>query len=413
MLTLSNATRSATAELLQQAVHRNSVFSLDGLRERAFTRAFQNLVYPQIWEDPVVDLEALSSAGQPLRRYRVGRLQRAELPRRRSPLDHRGRPQPAHVALNRLKLAAARHLPDYARFYALLRRRQRRRNVEPTSRSFAPQLDDATRSYWEARDRFGRRRIGYFGATSIATACSAASSAPGICWRALRRRSAPACCGARTARSSAASSSASWRRCSEQPARPLAARQRRLAVRPRHPARAVSRARRRRPGGMAERAAAAAGATRLRLRPRGQLFRLAGLRPPLCHGRPRRRCRPICSARTFARSAQARGRVAVRARIPHRASGARSRRGSVDRYVLLDAQDWMTRRAAQRAVERDHAHRRARRARDLPHRRRADASCPAASPTRPARATGGYRGRRSRASPAATARRSTAASTST
>ena len=56
---LSNATRWATAELLQQAVHRNSVFTVDGLRERAFTRAFQNLVYPQIWEDPVVDLEAL------------------------------------------------------------------------------------------------------------------------------------------------------------------------------------------------------------------------------------------------------------------------------------------------------------------------------------------------------------------
>src|SRR5438876_1116847 len=50
MLSLSNATRGATAELLQQAVHHNSVFTVDGLRERAFTRAFQNLVYPQIWE---------------------------------------------------------------------------------------------------------------------------------------------------------------------------------------------------------------------------------------------------------------------------------------------------------------------------------------------------------------------------
>jgi S-adenosylmethionine-diacylglycerol 3-amino-3-carboxypropyl transferase len=59
MLSLSNAHRSPTAELLQHAVHRNRAFTIGGLRERVFTRAFQDLVYPQIWEDPAVDLEAL------------------------------------------------------------------------------------------------------------------------------------------------------------------------------------------------------------------------------------------------------------------------------------------------------------------------------------------------------------------
>ena len=48
-----------------------------------------------------------------------------------------------------------------------------------------------------------------------------------------------------------------------------------------------------------------------------------------------------------------------------------SRPQSIHRYVLLDAQDWMTPDAARRIVARDRPHRGfARRTRDLPHRRR-------------------------------------------
>ena len=45
---------------LDDAVHRNRMLSLEGARERLFTLAFRGLVYPQIWEDPVIDMEALS-----------------------------------------------------------------------------------------------------------------------------------------------------------------------------------------------------------------------------------------------------------------------------------------------------------------------------------------------------------------
>ena len=51
---------------------------------------------------------------------------------------------------------------------------------------------------------------------------------------------------------------------------------------------------------------------------------------------------------------------------------------SFDGYVLLDAQDWMTDGQLNALWARDHAHRRARRPRHLPHRRRADRCCPAA-----------------------------------
>ena len=120
MLSLSSAHRSATVGLLQRAVHRNSAFTIDGLRERVFTRAFQDLVYPQIWEDPVVDLEALelhptchvvaiASGGCNVLSYLVGD------PAKITAVDLNS----AHIALTRLKLVAARRLASYDEFYRL------------------------------------------------------------------------------------------------------------------------------------------------------------------------------------------------------------------------------------------------------------------------------------------------------
>jgi S-adenosylmethionine-diacylglycerol 3-amino-3-carboxypropyl transferase len=160
MSAFSNATRWATAELLQQAVHRNSVFTIDGLRERAFTRAFQNLVYPQIWEDPVVDLEALeitsechvvaiASGGCNVMSYLVAD------PARITAVDLNS----AHVALARLKLAAARHLQSHALFYGLFGGADDPANIAVYDRILRPRLDHMTRGYWDSRDRLGRRRI--------------------------------------------------------------------------------------------------------------------------------------------------------------------------------------------------------------------------------------------------------------
>ena len=42
--------------LLSDAVHANPLASGRGLLERLFTLAFSGLVYPQIWEDPRVDM---------------------------------------------------------------------------------------------------------------------------------------------------------------------------------------------------------------------------------------------------------------------------------------------------------------------------------------------------------------------
>ena len=50
---------AADTDLLSTAVHQNPSWSVDGAMERLFTFAFRGLVYPQIWEDPDVDMEAM------------------------------------------------------------------------------------------------------------------------------------------------------------------------------------------------------------------------------------------------------------------------------------------------------------------------------------------------------------------
>jgi S-adenosylmethionine-diacylglycerol 3-amino-3-carboxypropyl transferase len=145
-------------------VHRHKAISRQGLQERLFTLAFSGLVYPQIWEDPLVDLEALelkegdhlvaiASGGCNILSYL------AVAPVRITAIDL----NPAHVALNRLKVAAVRHLPDYRAFHRFFAEADGGDNVSAYFTYLRPHLDESTRRYWESRNSIGRRRIGYFG----------------------------------------------------------------------------------------------------------------------------------------------------------------------------------------------------------------------------------------------------------
>ena len=117
MQQLVREARRATGEGLRAAVHRSKPLSRAGVLERLFTAAFRGLVYPQIWEDPVVDLEALAigprdriitiaSGGCNALSYLTA--DPAEI----VAVDLNG----AHVALGRLKLAALRYLPNHEAF---------------------------------------------------------------------------------------------------------------------------------------------------------------------------------------------------------------------------------------------------------------------------------------------------------
>jgi S-adenosylmethionine-diacylglycerol 3-amino-3-carboxypropyl transferase len=150
-------------ELVGAAVHRNRLLSKAGLSERTFTFAFSSLVYPQIWEDPVVDLEALAlapghqviaiaSGGCNLLSYLTA-----------APVDITAVDlNTAHVALNRLKIAAARYLPGYEEFHRFFGNASSRRNITAFDRFISPHLDLETLTYWNGRDLCGRRRIERF-----------------------------------------------------------------------------------------------------------------------------------------------------------------------------------------------------------------------------------------------------------
>jgi S-adenosylmethionine-diacylglycerol 3-amino-3-carboxypropyl transferase len=150
---------------LNEAVRRNRILSRAGLLEILFAWLFRGLVYPQIWEDPEIDMEALAitpdshvvaiaSGGCNILSYLIAN------PARITAVDL----SKAHVALNRLKLAAARYLPGREAFYRFFGAADEPANVAAYWRFLAPRLDAQTRSYWERRRLFGwgRRRISLF-----------------------------------------------------------------------------------------------------------------------------------------------------------------------------------------------------------------------------------------------------------
>lgn len=148
---------------LRQAVHRHKATSRQGIQERLFTLAFSGLVYPQIWEDPVVDLEALApKEGERLVAIASGSCNvlsyLAAAPIRITAIDL----NPAHVALGKLKVAALARLPDYESFRSFFAEANRQENIDAYHTFLRPHLDPVTRRYWDSRDRIGRRRIGYF-----------------------------------------------------------------------------------------------------------------------------------------------------------------------------------------------------------------------------------------------------------
>ncbi|MEO8651125.1 MAG: DUF3419 family protein [Hyphomicrobiaceae bacterium] len=151
------------SRLIEHAVRRHPTLSRAGLLERVFALAFSRLVYAQIWEDPVVDMEALeispqcrmvtiASGGCKVLSYLTAN------PARIDAVDLNA----AHIALNRLKLTAAASLPGHAAFARLFAASNDPANITAYERYIRPALDDASRRYWDGRDGWGRRRITRF-----------------------------------------------------------------------------------------------------------------------------------------------------------------------------------------------------------------------------------------------------------
>lgn len=150
-------------EKLKDALLQHAALSPAGLSERLFGLLFSGLVYAQIWEDPEVDMQAMDLA-EGHRMVTIGSggcNMLAYLSRRPASIDVVDL-NPNHVALNRLKLAAFRHLPDHASVRRMLGAQAVTTNVRMYDRHIAAHLDTTTRRHWEGRGLSGRRRISVF-----------------------------------------------------------------------------------------------------------------------------------------------------------------------------------------------------------------------------------------------------------
>mgnify|MGYP001404405471 CR=1 FL=1 len=150
----------STHDHISGAVVREGGAVRERLLDKAFALAFKGLVYAQIWEDPVVDMAALeigpdhrivtiASGGCNALSYLVAD------PEQITAVDL----NTAHVALNKLKIAAIRHLDDHADLRRFFVEADNKANLAVYRDTLAPHLDDVTRQYWEGRDLIGRRRI--------------------------------------------------------------------------------------------------------------------------------------------------------------------------------------------------------------------------------------------------------------
>ncbi len=145
------------------AVVRESAERKQRLLDRAFALAFKGLVYAQIWEDPVIDMEALAiEPGNRIATIASGGCNVLSYltadPAEIVAVDL----NTAHVALNNLKRVAVQRLPDYLSFRRFFADADSGANIADYRIFVRPHLDDTSRRYWEGRDLVGRRRINGF-----------------------------------------------------------------------------------------------------------------------------------------------------------------------------------------------------------------------------------------------------------
>lgn len=149
--------------LLEKAAHQRPANTRRGALERVFTLLFQGFVYNQIWEDPEIDLEALdlkphhrlltiASGGCNVLNYL------AADPEKIVAVDLNDN----HVALTRLKLSALARLPGYDSFFRFFGHANDKANRVAYDRFLAASLDAETRNYWEKRVPLTGRRINMF-----------------------------------------------------------------------------------------------------------------------------------------------------------------------------------------------------------------------------------------------------------
>ena len=146
------------AALLQQAVYGQKEQEKASVLDRLFAFWFQRLVYPQIWEDPVIDMQAMGSlAGKHVITISSGGCNAlsylTDSPAKVSVVDLNH----AHCALINLKIAAVCALDSHTDFYAFFGHADRRSNAGLYHAKIKALMPERARAYWEERSLSGVR----------------------------------------------------------------------------------------------------------------------------------------------------------------------------------------------------------------------------------------------------------------
>lgn len=149
----------STKTLIDSAVINSTTQGRKGWSDRLFAHWFNRLVYAQIWEDPVVDLEALQlkPGAQVLSISSGGCNALAYLSADPSAV-HVVDLNAAHLAMLELKRAALRGLPESGDLLAFLADAAQPENARRYRDHIAPLLPEEAREWWETTDWLGRPR---------------------------------------------------------------------------------------------------------------------------------------------------------------------------------------------------------------------------------------------------------------
>lgn len=148
---------------LRDAVHQHALNSIMGIQQRLFSTWFDSFIYNQIWEDPVVDLQALqlntdsrlltiASGGCNVLNYLTAS------PAQITAIDL----NPYHLSLTRLKLAAFQYLPNHKVFYDLFGYADRSTNLENYQNYIHARLSPELANFWGKSGLLGSARIEMF-----------------------------------------------------------------------------------------------------------------------------------------------------------------------------------------------------------------------------------------------------------
>ncbi len=148
-------------QLVLEAVQNESSVSTQGILQRLFAAWFDAFVYNQIWEDPRVDIAALaidadsriltiSSGGCNALNYLI------ERPQSVTAVDLNRH----HIYLLELKAVAARYLPGHDSFFDFFGRGKGPRTGSDYLKYIAPHLSKQAREFWESNTILGSFSFG-------------------------------------------------------------------------------------------------------------------------------------------------------------------------------------------------------------------------------------------------------------